>query len=320
MIVIISNSIFVSQSLINHLFFLRTIREFCLSVELSFYQNNNEIIEIANGLRKRYEELEKEAISLANNKIPNQILDSGSFVTNYTLNTELLTEKLFGVMINTDLTVEEKELAGTDNLNNINIDDEIINKVSELNKYSIELTQNFIEFCKYLKTEMQNNNIFSFAYPLIYNYMLEEAGLYVSDLQRLQNRTSADPSYIINFEYYFSNSMMQAAKFIIGLSDPSQTSIIINADNYRKAYVNLMNKYQESQLSPEILKVLNEEGINLTESFRAFLIKIIERILNNNLYFIINPVFFDNLLTEANYFLYLLKGADYGIKEKDSSN
>lgn len=320
MIVIISNSIFVSQSLINHLFFLRTIREFCLSVELSFYQNNNEIIEIANGLRKRYEELEKEAISLANNKIPNQILDSGSFVTNYTLNTELLTEKLFGVMINTDLTVEEKELAGTDNLNNINIDDEIINKVSELNKDSIELTQNFIEFCKYLKTEMQNNNIFSFAYPLIYNYMLEEAGLYVSDLQRLQNRTSADPSYIINFEYYFSNSMMQAAKFIIGLSDPSQTSIIINADNYRKAYVNLMNKYQESQLSPEILKVLNEEGINLTESFRAFLIKIIERILNNNLYFIINPVFFDNLLTEANYFLYLLKGADYGIKEKDSSN
>ena len=114
--------------------------------------------------------------------------------------------------------------------------------------------------------------------------------------------------------------MMQAAQFIIGLSDPNQTSIIINADNYRKAYNNLMKRYEEARLTPETLKVLNEEGINLTESFRSFIIKIIEGILNNNLYFIINPVFFDNLLTEANYFLYLLKGADYGIKEKDSSN
>lgn len=320
MIVIISNNVFVVQSLINHLFFLRTIREFCLNIELSFYQNNNDIIEIASNLRKRYEDLEEEVVSLANGRIPNQLLNSGSFVTNYTLNTELLTEKLFGVIINTDLTVLEKELKGYDNLENVSINDEVVERVNKLNQDGIELSRNFIDFCKYLRDQMLNNNIFSYMYPLIYNYMIEEAGLYVSDLERLQSKTSADPTFIINYQYYFSNSMMQIAQFIIGLSDPNQTSIIINADNYRKAYNNLMKRYEEAKLSPEALIVLNEEGINLTENFRAFIIKIIEGILNNNLYFIINPVFFDNLLTEANYFLYLLKGSDYGIKEKDSSN
>ena len=79
-----------------------------------------------------------------------------------------------------------------------------------------------------------------------------------------------------------------------------------------------MKKYQDTSITPDTLKVLNEEGINLVESFIAFLSKIIDGVLNQNYYFIVEPIFLDNLLTEAYYFLYLLKGADYGIKEKNS--
>lgn len=313
----ISDATYISQSLIDHLFYLRTIREFCLNIQLSFYQNNQNIIDIAESIGKRYEELGKEAISLANGRIPNQIIESDSFVTNFTVNTELLTEKLFGVDINTNLTTDEANLNGYNNFNEINFDDEILDSVNNLNKNGIELTRNFIDFCRDLRDSIKNNNILSRSYILVYNYMLEEAGLYLSDLERLQNKTGADPTYIINFEYYFSNSMVRAAQFIIGFSDPSQTSIIMNADNYRKAFSNLMQKYQEATISPDNLKVLNEEGINLVKSFIAFLNRIIEGILNQKYYFIVEPVFFDNLLTQANYFLYLLKGADYGIKERN---
>lgn len=310
----ISDTTFISQSLINNLFYLRTIREFCLNIQLSFYKNNQNIIDIAESIGKRYEELGMEAINLANGRVPNQILVSDSFITDFTLNTELLTEKLFGVDINTNLTTDESNLNGYDNINQMEFDDEIIDRVSNLNNNSIQLTKNFIEFCKYLRESIRNTNILSRSYLLIYDFMIEEAGLYLSDLERLQEKTGADPTYIVNFEYYFSNSMMKAAQFIIGFSDPSQTSIIMNAENYRKAFSNLMKKYQEAKISPDTLKVLNEEGIGLVESFRTFLSKIIEGILNQNYYFIVEPVFLDNLLTEANYFLYLLKGADYGIK------
>lgn len=316
----INDATFISQSLIDHLFYLRTIREFCLNIQLSFYKNREDIIEMAEGFGKRYEELAIEAVNLANGRIPNQILESDSFVTDFTLNTEFITENLFGVDINTNLTTDEMNLNGYTKISELEFDTDIVDRVSNLNKNAIQLTKNFIDFCNYLGDSMQNTDILSRSYPLIYTYMIGEARLYVSDLERLQERTSADPTYIINFEYYFSNSMMRASQFIIGLSDPTQTSIITNADNYRKAFSNLMKKYQDAKLSPDTLKVLNEEDINLVESFIVFLKRIIEGVLNQNYYFIVEPVFFDNLLTQANYFLYLLKGADYGIREKDSIN
>ena len=305
---------FVTQSLIDHLFYLRTLREFCLNIQLSFYQNNQNIIEVAESLGKRYEELNREAVQLAEGNIPNSIIKNNYFITDYTLNCELLTEKLFGVDINTNITIDQINLIGFDNINEIEISEELLNRISTLNNNATQLTKNFIDFCRDLKKAMLEGNIFSYSYPLIYSYMIEEAALYASDLDRIQQRNNADPTYIINFQYYFSNSMMQASQFIIGLSDPNQTSIIMNADNYRKAFSNLMKKYQQSSSSPEAQQILNEEAMDLVESFRRFLGKIIDGVLNNTNYFIVEPIFLDNLLTEANYFLYLLKGSYYGIK------
>lgn len=310
----LSDNKFVVQSLINHLFYLRTLRNFCLNIQLSFYKNNEDIIEIARAIGKRYEELNSEALSLANGLIPTQILNNNYFITNYTLNTELLTEKLFNININTDLTIEQTNLTGFNNINDVTITNDLLNRINSLNNNAIELTKNFIEFCKYLRQNMMENNIFSYSYPLIYSFIIKEAGLYISDLERIQQRDNADPTYIINFQYYFSDSMMQIAQFIIGLSDPSQTSIITNAENYRKSFSKLMEKYELSSNSPDSQKLLNEEVITLVNSFKNFLNKIIDGILNNLYYFIVEPIFFDNLLTEANYFLYLLQGSNLGIK------
>lgn len=310
----LSDTTYVTQSLIDHLFYLRILREFCLNIQLSFFQNNQNIIETAEELGKRYEELGIIASKISKGFIPNQIIKDRYFITDYTLDCELLTEKLFGIDINTDLTVQQKNIVGFDNISELKINEELINQVSDLNKDAIELTKNFIDFCKYLKQEMLNGNIFSYSYPLIYTYMLEEAGLFASDLERIQDKSTADPTYIINYQYYYSNSMMLASQFIIGLSDPSQASIITNADNYRKAFSNLMKRYEQSSNSPDAQIILNEEAIDLVNSFRGFLGKIIEGVLNNINYFIIEPVFLDNLLTEANYFLYLLQGAYLGIK------
>ena len=310
----LSDTTFIIQSLIDHLFYLRSLREFCLNIQLSFYENNQNTIEIAEGLGKRYEELGREAINLAGGRIPNQIIKNGYFITDYTLNSELLTEKLFNVDINTNLTVEQINLVGFDDINEFKYDDEVLERVNRLNQNAIQLTKNFIDFCKSLRKNMTEGNLFSYSYPLIYTYMIEEAGLYVSDLERLQEKTSVDPTYIINFQYYFSNSMMRASQFMIGLSDPNQTALITNADNYRKSFSNLMKRYQQSSGSPDAQKILNEEAIELVKSFRNFLGKIIEGVLNNNYYFIVEPIFLDNLLTEVNYFLYLLQGSNLGIK------
>ncbi len=308
----LSDDLYGQQSLINHLFYLRTIREFCVNIELSFYSNNKDYIEVANGFKARCEELGTIAIGLADNKIPTRVFESGSFVSNYTLDTELLTEKLFNINLNTDLTIKEMNLNTTDKLSSFT--NEELKQIDELNNNSINLAQNFIDFCGDILTELRKSNLFSYSYPLFYNYMIEEATLYMNDLKRIQNKTNADPTFVTSYEYWYSNSMMQACKFIIGLSDPAQETLILNADNYRKIFSKQMDAYKDVS-SPEKEKVLNDETIEHMKSFISFLSKLIERILNSELYFIVQPLFFDNLLTEANYFLYLLNGANYGIKK-----
>ena len=233
-------------------------------------------------------------------------------MSNYTLDTELLTEKLFNIDLNTDLTIEEMNLNTTDN--SVSFTSEELKDISNLNDEGITLAKNFIDFCTDILSDLRENDLFSYSYPLFYSYMIEETTLYMNDLKRIQSKAGADPTFVTSYEYWYSNSMMQACKFIIGLSDPAQEALITNADNYRKIFSKQMDLYKDVS-SPEKEKLLNDETIDYMTNFISFLSKLIERILNKQLYFIVEPLFFDNLLTEANYFLYLLKGANYGIKK-----
>ena len=308
----LSDILYGQQSLIDNLFYLRTIREFCVNIELSFYSNNKNYSEVANNFKTGCEELGTIAIELADNKIPTRVFESGSFVSNYTLDTELLTEKLFDINLNTDLTIKEMNLNTTNNT--VSFTSEELKDISSLNDKAITLANNFIDFCTDILSSLKNNDLFSYSYPLFYNYMIDETTLYMNDLKRIQSKSGADPTFVTSYEYWYSNSMMQACKFIIGLSDPAQEALITNADNYRKIFYKQMDLYKDVS-SPEKEKLLNDKTIDYITNFISFLSKLIERILNKQLYFIVEPLFFDNLLTEANYFLYLLKGANYGIKK-----
>ena len=198
--------------------------------------------------------------------------------------------------------------------NTVSFTSEELKDISSLNDKAITLANNFIDFCTDILSGLKNNDLFSYSYPLFYNYMIDETTLYMNDLKRIQSKSGADPTFVTSYEYWYSNSMMQACKFIIGLSDPAQEALITNADNYRKIFSKQMDLYKDVS-SPEKEKLLNDKTIDYMTNFISFLSKLIERILNKQLYFIVEPLFFDNLLTEANYFLYLLKGANYGIKK-----
>ena len=306
----ISNELLVQQSLINNLFYLRTLREFSINLELSFFENNQNYINTARDFGNRFEELGERTLTLAENRLAPQLLESGIFVTPYTLDSELLTEKLFGIDINTTLT--ETELSLTSG-NSKQITQDIVDMVTKLNEDAYVVTQNFIDFVSAVLEEMINNEIFSSSYPLFYRYMILESNLYLEDLERLIKKTSADPVYIVGFQYYYLQVMKWQAQFIAGLSNPEQQSIIDQAREFEKEFELLMSNYDNSQISPEKTLIFNENALEIVERFKYFITSIIQGVLNSNLYFIIEPIFLDNLLTEVNYFIYLLKGSNIGI-------
>lgn len=306
----INDTLFIQQSLTNNLFYLRTLRDFSFNIELSFFENNQELIDAARDFGKRAEELLERTITLANQKLFQDILDSQIFITDYTLDSELLTEKLFNVDINTNLIEQESNLTGN---NQYLANTQDVEEVQSLNTSSLDLVSEYIEFLEYILNTMKQNNLFSYSYPTFYEYMLLDMNLFKSELERLIEKNGVGPTYIFGLQVGEVESMKRQTQFIQGLSDPNQTGIITQARNFEEEFNNLLAQYMVSNLSPDAQKVLNEKALDVTERFQSFLSTIIERLLAEKLYFITPPIFLNNLLTDINYFIYLLKGSGLGI-------
>ena len=304
------DALFAQQSLIDNLFYLRTIRMFALNIQLSFFGNNQDLIDIASDFGKRCEELGKVAIDLADGKLDSQLKDVQIFLTPYTLDAELLTEKLFGIDINTTLTETELNL----NYGNTNdVDQQYIEKLKELNNNTYILVNNFYDFCNYILERINNNELFSYSYPLFYQYMILETDLLIKELDRLINKTGADPILVVRYQYYYLEAIRWITKFIVGLSDPSQSDIINQARIFDQELSQLLNKYNNVVITPDIEIKLNNEALDISSRIQSFLSSVIIKVLNGDAYFIVEPIFLDNLLTDVNYFIYLLSGAKAGI-------
>ncbi len=304
------DALFAQQSLIDNLFYLRTIRMFALNIQLSFFENNQDLIDIASDFGKRCEKLGKVAIDLADGKLDIQLKDVQIFLTPYTLDAELLTEKLFGIDINTDLTETELNL-NYGNTNNV--DQQYIEKLKELNNNTYLLVNNFYDFCNHILERINNNELFSYSYPLFYQYMILETDLLIKELDRLINKTGTDPILVVRYQYYYLEAIRWITKFIAGLSDPSQSDIINQARMFDQELSQLLNKYNNVVITPDIEIKLNNEALDISSRIQSFLSSIIVKVLNGDAYFIVEPMFLDNLLTDINYFIYLLNGAKAGI-------
>lgn len=298
----LDNVAYARETIESGLFYLRTIREFCTAIQLSFLSNNQNYINTAEDFGKRYEELGKIAIEYG--KISKLAYDSQIFVTDYTLDTELLTEKLFDIDLNTDLTIEEKKVEVGDISEPSNED---IEQLNILNSRALILTRNFVDFLKEIYSEIDRNNLFGYIYLDLIDYMRDESNLYIRILERIQNRETIDPLFVTDYIYRYQLVMRDTALFLRGLCDPKNSDVVDTFALFVNTFQNLSIEYKEAILSPESQKNLNQRTSETVDQYRKFLANVIQRVLNAELHFLINPTFLDNVYTEANYFSYLLE-------------
>ena len=151
---------FFIESLRDHLYYLRTIREFCVTIELSFYKNNIDYINMTQDFVKKCEELGREAISYTDGLVSKEALESNIYVSEFSLPCELLTSKLFGIEIDTEN--KKKELSFKVGINqNISM---VINKLKSLNEKALVFAKNFSTFCVEIRDKIDKNELFSFSY------------------------------------------------------------------------------------------------------------------------------------------------------------
>lgn len=294
---------FIKQTLINNLYYLRTMNQFCINIYLSFLENNQRYKDIAINFARGIEDLGRRLIKYVDGYLED-VLDEGIFVTKYTLPLERLTEELFDIKIATDLTEEELQLTpGTNQI----VTPQIVSELMEINSQAMILATNFIEFCKEIYNDQRKNDLFSYNYPALYRYMIEEIKLYETTLGRLNRKNKVDPTYVIDYQYWFTTSMKDAATFIRGYVDPENTDIFTRANSFVNEFDYLIDEYKNIILSPQSQDALTNKTMRTVDRFRLFLSDVITGVLNDDLTFIVAPIFLDNMYTSANYFKYVLK-------------
>ena len=294
---------FYKESIDANLYYLRTLRDFCINIELSFY-GNNPYKARAEALARRSQDLGREIVTLTNGKVPSKGVNYQIFYTEYTLPIERLTEKLFNLNLGTDITEMQLNLTPTDTFD---INDELIRTMTSINDRASNIANDFIELARVIRDEMTSNNLFSYSYPTMYNFMIITIELYIGELNRLKERIRKDPIIALDTEYGYNITAYEITSFLRGLIDPNATSYIEVLNNIlNEIYPQLLEDYNSLPLSPENQQNLTERSIAVIRRIRLLIRDMLRDLLDAKLYFIIEPLAIDIFYRNINYFLYVL--------------
>ena len=301
---------FYKESIDANLYYLRTLRDFCINIELSFY-GDNPYKGRAALLARESQDLGREIVTLTNGKVPSKGLNYQIFYTEYTLPIERLTEKLFNLNLGTDITEMQLKLTPTDTFE---VNDELITILTSFNDRATSIANEFINFAREIRDEMTSNNLFSYSYPTMYNFMIITIELYIGELNRLKERIRKDPIIALDTEYGYNITAYEITSFLRGLIDPNATSYIEVLNNIlNEIYPQLLEDYNSLPLSPENQQNLTERSIAVIRRIRLLISNMLRDLLDAKLYFIIEPLAIDNFYRNINYFLYAL---DANMKEE----
>lgn len=288
---------YVRLSLELHLFFERIMKEHSLFLEAAFLEKDKEFKKIANDFQKAFSNILERVINLANRNIRRELISSNEIVTNRTLEAERKTSNLSGISINTDITQKEMDLKSGE----IPINSQLLNTISMINRQTIPIIQNLIEFKNDILNQVLSCKMYTTNYPLLIRHIMNEAKMYHNLLMRVENKQPFQENYLYEQELFWNNIMKEHAEFIRGLLDPTEETLILTADHFSDDYENILKNYSQNPM------YLKEISLKKTIEFREFKIAGEEGILNCKIKSIIIPLLADHVVREANHFIRILR-------------
>ena len=292
---------YVRASLELHIFFARIMKEHALFLQAGFMPISNDYICEAQWYKGEFEKLLSDTVRLSNSMISPEMLESGEIVTPYTFGAERKTSELTGIIIDTNITIQELRLqsGGQSYLTN-----SLVDYIRYLNNRALQLLDGFIGFKERILADVLSCNLFTANYPLLLEHIIREAKLYrqyVAMLQNGQNITDEDMKQV---ELFWNQIMMEHALFIRGLLDPTEEELISTADNFAKQYKQLLQEARN--MTDETIKTVTDKTIEETVKYRDFKKAGTEGISGCQIRSIILPLLADHVLREANHYLRIL--------------
>lgn len=289
---------YISQSLELHLFFGRIMKEHSLFLKVGFTSANPDFSAKAEFYKNEFENLLNRAVSLADGRISENVLNSDEIVTDFTLEAEKQTQKLTGIHINSTITQKELHLKCT-HCRETSIR---LLQVRNLNTNALRLLNGLISLKEKILERVLKCQMFTLNYPLLIEHILREAKLYKKYIKILESDGIIDNVSIKENECFWNQIMMEHALFIRGLLDPSETELFNSADKFAENYSALLKSCNNAQNKNLIADSLAE-----TKKFRDFKTAGVKGIENCQIRSLILPLLADHVLREANHFIRILE-------------
>ena len=299
----LSREEFVRQSLDYNLFFIRIIKEHLIFALAFLALKEPSLVQPTMDLKNRYEELLAETVRLSNRAVSREAIESGEFVTRFTLNAELATQSYTGIPINTGITQAEAGL-----MPGMYFSPALEANVEALNGHAIVFTNQAIVIKTMLGDMVKACKIFTFAYPLLLDHVLREAKFYLMILNMLQNREDLTTIRVaVRHEVFWNNIMMEHAEFIRGLLDPTEKDLIAKADYFAEEFDELTKQAIQALNATALVPDVTRKSIEGTCEIRNFKAQGTQGILECKIRSIILPLLSDHVLREASHHLRLLR-------------
>lgn len=293
---------YIKTTLELHIFFARIMKEHALFLQAGFMPISNDYICEAQWYKGEFEKLLSDTVRISNCMISEEILNSGEVVTPYTFGAEKKTSEFTGIVIDTNITLQELRLKAD---GYSYIDPNLVDCACYLNNRALQLLDGFIDFKERILCNVLSCKLFTANYPLLLEHIIREAKLYrqyVAMLQNGQNITSDDRKRV---ELFWNQIMMEHALFIRGLLDPSEEELIATSNNFAQEYKKLLQEAKD--MTDETIKSVTDKTITETIKYRDFKKAGTEGILGCKIKSIILPLLADHVLREANHYLRILK-------------
>lgn len=293
---------YIKSSLELHLFFARIMKEHSLFLQAGFMPISNDYICEANWYKGEFEKLLSEIVRLSNCMISQNVLESGEIVTPYTFGAERKTSEFTGIIIDSNITLQQLRLQpnGYSFMNN-----NLVDQVCFLNDRALQLLDGLMDLKERILQDVLSCKLFTANYPLLLEHIIREARLYRQYVEMLQNGKDITCQDRKQVELFWNRIMMEHALFIRGLLDPTEEELINTADDFAKQYKELLQ--EAKNMTDETINSITDKTIVETTKYRDFKKAGTEGIAGCQIRSIILPLLADHVLREANHYLRLLK-------------
>lgn len=288
-------------SLEDHLFFARMMKEHAIFLEAGLPEKNADHRKRAERFKIGFEGILSQAAEMGNGIVSGKILRSGELFTDYTLDAEAQTANLTGIMINSRITRQERQMGSCCG----RISCGLSAQVEWLNDRALRLADGLTAFQEEILREVTECRLYTANYPLFLEHIIREAKLYCCRIRKLQGYEDGICCEAFpDAERFWNQIMMEHALFIRGLLDPSEDALVCAADDFAEGYSALL---EEAGRAECMTAELTRQAYDKTGDFRDFKAAGAKQITECHLRSILLPLLADHVLREANHYLRLLE-------------